>query len=313
MRVVRGLLALVCGTALAFSLQCGSDEGPGPQPDRLNISPGDMTLGASSSQEFTADVGGQPASPNWYVDGVRGGNPEKGMITGSGLYVAPSEVPSGGYVFLTAKVVMETTLKDSVRLTITKPAGTPYVTVSPDTAAVVQFQVVEFSGDVSDCASGDVTWSLSRLWGSAPLLGNISSEGVYVGPPNGSNIFAVMVKATSVDCPTKVGIAKVVFYPSDWPDIELETFTESNDSTGSAPIKVATCGGASGGLVVEGLDRAGEWIKVPVYIPVAGDYQAFVRCQTEDGATLGVRVTMEDGGTPTPEADFTLAGGDGLG
>lgn len=315
MRNARGLLALVCCTAVVFSLQCGSDEGPGPEPVHLTISPRDMDLGASSSQQFTADVGGQPVvDANWFVNGVRGGNPETGMVTAVGLYISPSDVPSGDYVTLTARAVVEgISYRDSIRVTITKPAGTPCVTVSPDTVAVIQLDVVVFSDSVPDCASDSVTWSLSRLWGSNYSLGSISPAGVYEAPPSGSNSFAVMVQASSVGCPTKVGIAKVVFYPSDWPDIELESFNDSFDVPGSATIQAASCGGASGGRVVEGLDNGGEWVKVPVYIPVAGVYQVFVRCQTEAGDTIGVRVTMEDCGAPVPETDFVLYGGDGLG
>jgi hypothetical protein len=179
--------------------------------------------------------------------------------------------------------------------------------------SVIDLGVVGFSGSVSNCASSEVTWSLARLWGSTDDLGTISPRGVYEAPTGIANSFAVMVKATGVDCPTKVGIAKVVFYPSEWPDIQLESFTESLDAPGSAPIQAATCGGAVGGLAVQGLDTGGEWIKVPIYIPLAGVYRAFVRFQSMPGDTIAVRVAMEGCGTPVPESDFILTGGYGLG
>lgn len=313
MHVVRRLLVLACAAAVAFSLRCGSDEGPGPPPTRLTISPRDITVSVSSRQEFTAEADGRPAVPSWYVDGIRGGHPDKGMIDVNGLYVAPADIPSGGYVTVTARATFETVLKDSVRVTISKPAGTPCVTVLPDTIPVVPFGIVEFHALVSDCATEAVTWSLSRLWGSALDLGDISEIGVYEAPAGGSNVFAVMVQATSVDCPAKRGIAKVVFYPTDWPDIQLESYTESNDSAGSAPIRAAQCGGAVGGWVVEGLDREGEWVSVPVYVASSGQYRALVRCQTDSLITIVARVAMEGCGTPVPEAEFVLTGGDGLG
>lgn len=311
----RRLLALVCLAAVAFSLECGSDEGPGPEPARLTINPRDTELEASSSQGFTADVGGQPIyDASWYVNGVRGGRPETGMISVAGLFVAPSEVPAGGYVTLAARAVVEgASYRDSIRVTITKPAGTPYVTVSPDTVAVIEFDMVAFYASMPDCTSDDVTWSLERLWGSTYSLGSISPSGAYEAPSGVDNTFAAMVKATSVGYPGKIGIGKIVFYPSDWPDIQLEGFTESLDVPSSATIQAANCGGAVGGQAVQGLDTGGEWIKVPVYIPLDGVYRAYVRFQSQPADTLGVRVTMEDCGAPAPESEFVLTGGDGLG
>lgn len=319
MRLVRtsvstrfGLLA--CGLAALLLAQCGTDEGPGPKPGTLAISPGQADLTASSIQQFVATVGEDSVDVIWQVGGVLGGAPGTGMITSGGLYVAPSEVPQLGYAMLVAKELSDTAVTDTAWIHVTKPAGTTYVTVSPDTVSVVPFGQIEFSGVVSDCSSGEVTWSVSHLWGPVSAIGTVSQEGFYEAPGDAAAEFAVMITATSADCPDKAGIAMVKYHPSSWPNIELEDYTASyDDPSGSLTIRAPYCSGASGEKAVQGLDYPGEWIKVPVYIPHAGEYRVVVNYQATIGDDIRVRVGIEGCGTPTPECDFVLDQGKGIG
>jgi hypothetical protein len=306
-----GLLA--CSLAALLMAQCGTDEGPGPTPAPVTITPDQADLTVSASQQFAATAGGDSVEVMWQVDGVLGGNPAKGLVTPGGLYVAPSALPSLGYVALVAKELADTTATDTVWIHITKPAGTTYVTVSPDTISAQPFSQIEFSSLVSDCFSGDVTWSVSRLWGSASSIGTVSPQGFYEAPGDVSTEFAVMIKATSTGCPDKAGIAMVRYHPSSWPDVELEDYTESYNEPGSIPITAPGCPGASGLKAVQGMDYPGEWIKVPVYVARAGEYQVLVAYQASAGDDIRVRVGIEGCGTPSPECDFVLDEGKGIG
>lgn len=307
-----GLLG--CGLAALLLAQCGTDEGPGPTPVNFAISPDHADLTASSIQQFVALEGEDSVEVIWQVDGVWGGATRSGLVTSGGLYVAPNQVPQLGYAMLVAKEIADTTSTDTAWIHITKPAGTTYVTVSPDTISALPFSQVEFSAVVSDCPSGNVTWSVSHLWGPASAIGTVSADGFYEAPGDADAGFAVMIMATSVDCPDKAGTARVTYHLSSWPNIECEDYTSSyDDPSGANPITAPYCSGASGLKAVQGMDYPGEWIRVPVYVPHAGEYRVLLNYQAMAGDDIRVRVGIEGCGAPVPECDFVLNQGKGIG
>jgi hypothetical protein len=308
---VRTLAVVASAAVLLFTLQCGTDQGPGGE---IVISPGDVMLEVSGNEQFTASRDDQSASVAWYVDGVWGGTPETGTITTDGFFIAPSAIPAGGSVELSARAVADPAVRGAVTVEIVKPAGTAYVTVSPDTVSLLAAGTVDFASEVFDCASQNVVWSIERLWGEPASPGVITSVGQYAAPLSINRNFAVVVKALSLGCPTKTGIARVVVYaqPRSF-DVELEQFSSSFNQPGSNVIKPVGCSNASGGLAVSGLDNPGEWIKVVFTIPVSGTYEARVRYQGPDGFMTGVEIKIEDCTTPVPQAEFTLDEGVGVG
>jgi hypothetical protein len=309
---IRAVVLAAAGLAAMFAIHCGTDEGP--DVGELVIVPSDAVVQASSGQLFGAEVDGVQKTVSWYVNGVQGGTPETGLITTDGYYIAPSEVPNGGGVTLRARAVSDTVLEASTTVTVERGDGAVYVTVAPDTVTLTAGEAVTFSSDVFECSSDSVVWSVGRLWGSSSSLGSISSTGLYQPPPSFNNDFAVAVRATSFDCPGKVGLARVLVYvgPKAF-SVQMEDFTSSYDVPYSTPIAAASCGGAIGGKAVKGLDNPGEWIRLVVEVPSAGTYQAFLRYQAETGVVLQAKVSMEEAGDPTPEADFVLDEGAGIG
>jgi hypothetical protein len=308
---IRAAALVAVGLAALFAIQCGTDDGP--DVGELVISPSDAVVQASSGQLFSADVDGVQKTVSWYVNGVQGGTPETGLITTDGFYIAPSAVPNGGGVTLRALAVADTMLEGFATVAIEREDGAVYVTVAPDTVTLMAGEAIDFSGDVFECSTDSVVWSVGRLWGSSSTLGTISSSGLYQPPPSFNNDFAVAVRATSFDCPGKIGLAKVLVYvgPQAF-SAQMEGYTSSYDAPGSVAIASASCGGAHGGLAVKGLDTAGEWVSIAVEVPSAGTYQAFLRYQAKAGDVLQAVVSMEGAGDPTPEASFVLDDGDGL-
>jgi len=205
-------------------------------------------------------------------------------------------------------------LEATTTVSIERPAGVVYVTVSPDTVTLGAGEVMAFDAAVFQCASSDVEWSIRKLWGSATNIGSITPGGQYQTPESYSSDFGVAVRAASLDCPGKIGIARVLVYagPRSF-SLQLESFTSSYNVAESLPITASSCGGAQGGKAVKGLDRAGEWVAVPVEVPSAGTYEVFVRYQANGGDIIEVTVSMEEAGTPTPESGVSLDDGKGLG
>ena len=313
MRQMRTLWAALFAASLLVTLQCGEDKGPGPSPEHLVLTPDSITLAASSSQEFVATYGSETPLVDWYVEGIQGGNPAKGMITPEGLYTGPHAVPPGGYVTLRARAVADTTLEGSVRIRIVLPQAEPYVVVSPETAPASPGDTVDFSATVYNCSPDSVIWSVVPVWGDPVSPGGISSRGKYIAPATTDMDFAILVKATSLTCPEKAGIAEVLVYASAREfRIEAEDFTESHN-IGGASILANLCNGASGGKAVDGMDGEGEWIKVPVRVPVSGTYQAFLQYQAEARDTMEVSIEIEGCGSPNPSAVFDVNHGAGIG
>ncbi|MFH1220330.1 MAG: hypothetical protein V1694_07730 [Candidatus Eisenbacteria bacterium] len=313
MRTMRTLWAALFAASLLVTLQCGEDKGPGPSPEQLVVTPDSVTLAASSSQEFVATYGSETPLVDWYVEGIQGGTPGKGMITPEGLYTGPHAVPPGGYVTLRARAVADTTLEGSAWITIVLPQDEPYVVVSPETAPASPGDTVDFSAIVSYCDPDSVIWSVIPVWGDPVSVGGISPRGKYVAPATTDMDFAVLVKATSLTCPEKAGIARVTVYaPAREFSIEMEDFTESHNIGGFSIIG-GECNGASGGKAVDGMDREGEWIKVPVRIPVSGAYQAFLQYQAGVGDTMEVSIEIVGCGSPDPSAVFDVDHGAEIG
>ena len=76
----------------------------------VSVSPANPSVQTSATQQFTATVtGSSNTAVNWQVNGVAGGNSVTGTISTSGLYTAPSAVPSPAAVTVNAISQADTT------------------------------------------------------------------------------------------------------------------------------------------------------------------------------------------------------------
>jgi hypothetical protein len=98
---------------------------PPPPPVSVSIAPGIASLQTGASQEFTATVTNTTnAMVTWQVNGVAGGSATVGVITTSGVYSAPSLVPSPATVTLTAVSAADPMRSGAAQVTITAPQVT---------------------------------------------------------------------------------------------------------------------------------------------------------------------------------------------
>ncbi|MFH1313847.1 MAG: hypothetical protein ABIJ00_11565 [Candidatus Eisenbacteria bacterium] len=314
-------LRLVCVLALAggvmLGLHCGDDKGPGPQL-QLVIIPDSLTLEISCFRTFDVDYDGDRPKVRWYVNGIPGGDPWIGMITTEGLYVAPDSLPSlfglvQPSVTLRAVAVEDATVEAEATIFITREDTTAFVNVTPDTATVLVADSIEFSSEVSGCPTTEVVWSVAAVAGDADSIGTIRTNGTYVAPLAAGSTFDLMVRATSVSCPEKSGVAKVLVAGAAKAfDVELEDYTDHLD-LGGYGISVSYCGAASKQHAVEGLDIAGEYLEVPVRVPGTGTYIASVWYSTNIGFSIEVQVTVIDAGPLPQEDSYLLDQGSGIG
>jgi hypothetical protein len=92
-----------------------------PSPVSITISPTTTTVRVSRTRQFTAKVQNSAnTSVIWKVNGITGGNSTVGTITLSGVYRAPSAVPTPALVTVSATAAADQTRKVSAAVTVVR-------------------------------------------------------------------------------------------------------------------------------------------------------------------------------------------------
>lgn len=181
---------------------------------QVSISPsGYVGLDVSTTQQFTATVSNDPGNlgVTWTVSGNGCSSADCGTISTDGLYAAPSSVPLGVTVTITATSVADYGKGASATVVITTP-GVITVVVSPASIIICtacrgapltrSFIAYVFH----DPSAAGVTWTTGR--GSIAPTSSASGVAVtYTAPAR--TCATTSVTATSVADPTKSGTAGV--------------------------------------------------------------------------------------------------------
>ena len=129
------LLGLWCAAQLLSG--CGGSSAGSPAPVQPVISVvvgGSPAVRLGSTAQFTATVSGSAnTAVTWEVSGVAGGSSALGTITSTGLYTAPSAIPSGGTVTIAALSVASASASGS----LTESLENPLPSISSATATPV--------------------------------------------------------------------------------------------------------------------------------------------------------------------------------
>ena len=202
----------------------------------VTISPTTATVLAGGTQQFTATVQNTSnTAVTWQVNGVTGGNTTVGTISSSGLYTAPTVVPSPATVTVTAVSQADTTKSASALVTIT-PAAAVSVTISPTTATVLAGGTQQFTATVQNTSNTAVTWQVNGVTGGNATVGTISSSGLYTAPTVVPSPATVTVTAVSQADPTKSASAQVTITPAIGIIFYVSTTgSDSNPGTLSSP------------------------------------------------------------------------------
>jgi hypothetical protein len=115
---------MITATSQADTTKSGSAVAafiPPTAPISIAITPNWANVGLSSTQQFTASVTG-PSDPSvvWAVNGIIGGYGASGTISTTGLYRAPSVIPTPAVVTVTATSRSDPTLSSSVTFTLAR-------------------------------------------------------------------------------------------------------------------------------------------------------------------------------------------------
>lgn len=161
----------------------------------VTISPTTASIAGGATQQFTATVTGSTnTAVTWSVNGLNGGNTVTGTVSTSGLYTAPTILPTTTTVTVTATSQADTTKAASAIVTLTAPSVT--ISIAPTSASVPAGTSVQFTPTVTSSDNNTaVTWSVSGC-SVAANCGTVTSTGLYTAPLSPPKE-AITVTATS--------------------------------------------------------------------------------------------------------------------
>src|ERR1700688_4718516 len=190
------LLCTICTSCSSGGSGAASISIPAP-PATVTVMPNSAQLFQGSKMQFNAVVGNASSSAViWQVNGTTSGNSNMGTIDPTGMYTAPSSVPSPSTVTVTAVLQSDSTKTGSSSVTIQALSSvTGQIVVSPALASVTTSQTLQFNVLTPGISNTDVTWAVNG--------GSISTGGIYTPP---SSPGAYMIEAS---LPNAKGFATV--------------------------------------------------------------------------------------------------------
>ena len=158
----------------------------------------DLQAGVGSTFQFNATVmNTNNMSVTWEVNGTAGGDMTEGTITSSGLYTAPSAVPSNPVVTITAVSVADPNVSGNATVTLFSGPPPIAVAISPPTATVGVGATQQFTATVTNATNTSVTWYVNSVQGGNMTFGAVTSTGLYTAPAVVPSPASVVVTAVA--------------------------------------------------------------------------------------------------------------------
>jgi hypothetical protein len=307
----------VCVILLLSLCGCGGGSSSSTTASAVSIaiSPTTATVATSATQQFTADVkNASNNTVNWLVNGVAGGTPTSGTITGSGLYTAPSTVPSPQTVTITGMSGADANKTADATVTIALP-----INVSPSGVSVQAGLTQQFTAAVTFSANTDVSWQVNGIAGGNLTVGTIDSNGLYTAPnsvPATSKVTVTAIAKADGTRSSSVSVtitpAAIVITPTDavlGAGIQ-QTYTATVLSNSVSPVWSVTCLSAQpsgcGSITSSGTYTA------PSAPPPGGSVTIRATLADGSGSTGSVTATIQFG-TLTLAGQYVFSTADGIG
>jgi hypothetical protein len=207
---------------LLVAAGCGSGSSPTPAPPviSVSVSPSAANVHVTNTRQFTARLQNTANSAvTWSVSGRGCTGIVCGSITSSGLYTAPTDVPSPDSVTVTATTVADPSKSDTASVSL---LAAVIITVSPASPKVTMGATQQFTANVQNAIDSTVFWTVSGTGCSGSTCGTITSGGLYTPPRVVPSPPSVTITATSVEDTAKSDAADATLVSSvavkSWPD-----------------------------------------------------------------------------------------------
>jgi hypothetical protein len=213
-------------TAICFSCGGLDSSPPPPPPATVSVNPGSAQPFTGGNVQFSATVQNVATSAvNWLVNKVPGGNLTVGTIDSTGLYAAPTSVPTPPTVTVSAVLQSDSTASGSSSVTIqTLSSIEGPLLLSPALSSVTTSQILQLQVLTAGATNSLVNWSVDAVAGGNAANGTISSGGAYT-PPGAAGAHLIIAKLQAN--PNAIGSALVEV--TDFPGM----FTWRNDNSRS--------------------------------------------------------------------------------
>jgi hypothetical protein len=214
-------------SSLLSSHDLGVSTGTAPSVT-VSVSPVTVTVQTGTTQQFTATVSNSAPITTWSVNGVAGGTTTVGTISSSGLYTAPTAVPAGGVVTISAQIATGQAGTASVTIQPTAP-DPPETELPPPPEPMVREFGNRFSGLIPNNMSPDFHRGVIA---TAPEDGTVTHITVGIdggGPGTANQPFKCRIYAVDEQGATGALLASSGEYTiSDgaepaWPSLVLDT------------------------------------------------------------------------------------------
>jgi hypothetical protein len=296
MKFRQSILSLIALSLASMLAGCGggSSHTPPPQAISVALSPAPPTsLQTNAAQPLTAVVSNDPSSSpqvTWTVtcgsSGACGSfSPTTSASAAATTYTAPSAVPTGNTVSVTATSVTDTTKSASATITITAPAASP---LADGTYIFSVTGEDQFGNSATTCAgvastecspyfvAGAFVVSSGAITGGEQDLndlGLIVSDPITGGSVTTTADGNLQITLTTADLSIGVGGVETFNGTLVSPSRALITeFDASATSSGSLDVQASTVSAPSGGyaFVTAGLDGSGSPVDIGGVINVDG-------------------------------------------
>jgi hypothetical protein len=177
----------------------------------VSVTPNPVNVAVSSQQQFIAAVtGATNTAVIWQVNGVAGGNlSTTGSISTTGLYLAPTAIPTPATVTINAISQADGTTSGSAQATIVGAGGAVTVTVTTSPVGVTQVYtstVQTFIATVTGTTNTAVNWQVNGIpGGDSTTVGSIDTSGNYTAPAAVPNPATVTIEAVSQALSSAIG------------------------------------------------------------------------------------------------------------
>ncbi|HXC48775.1 MAG TPA: hypothetical protein VNU20_10820 [Candidatus Sulfotelmatobacter sp.] len=196
----RTIVLFTLGLSLAA---CASGPGSGSTPPpptpqiTVTVAPNSGTVLLGNTLAFSASVNNtSDTSVFWSVNGISGGSPQVGTISPDGLFTAPTDLPPGGKVQVTATSHADSSKSSTAGVTVSSDIA---ISLSPVSSSVELGSLQSFHATITSSGKPDpaIRWSLSGT--ACPNnCGVIDVNGNYTAPAILPTAPSVTLTATSV-------------------------------------------------------------------------------------------------------------------
>ncbi len=259
---IKNLLVIIPFPVVLALSGCGWSPTPPPVPPpaspptvTVSVTPATTTVLRGQSQQFVAKVSGvSDKTVTWRATA------NVGTIDSSGLYTAPSDGASDGYlVTITAVSKVSPTAMGTASVTL--PSGV--LTIAPNAVVVRPGVTQAFSATVVGLADTQVNWTVQGAGG-----GTITRDGLYTAPL-AAGVYGVAATSSANEDYSTTAVVVVTATPSPFfPTGNLAHGREFHTATLLADGTILVAGGAIEGdsYCLAGIDFA------ELYDPVSGSF-----------------------------------------